>query len=124
LLHLQRQRSRQFALWLVLAAVLLRALIPAGFMLERSAAGGGVSLAICYASPLARLRADHGVPAGVQLHADCAFAAAAAPALPGAAPAAVFGPVAYALRPQRSLLSNLGAAPRLQPPARGPPLLS
>jgi hypothetical protein len=123
-LQLRRQPSRQFALWLALAAVLLRALLPQGFMLERAAGEAGVGLAICYASPLAKLRADHGTPAGTQAHADCVFAAASSPALPSAAP--LSGCVADR-QPFGSgwiAVLNRGTAPRLQPPARAPPRFS
>jgi hypothetical protein len=121
---LRRQPSRQFALWLALAAVLLRALLPQGFMLERAAGEPRIGLAICYASPLARLRADHGTPGGTQAHADCAFAAASGPALPSAV--SLSGGVA-GRQPFASgwvAVLNPGTALRVQPPARAPPLFS
>jgi len=62
--------------------VLLRALLPADFMPERRAGERGIGLAICYASPLAKLRADQGQPSGIHDHASCAFSAAAGPGLP------------------------------------------
>ena len=116
-----RQRSRQFALWLALAAVLLRLLIPEGFMPERRA--GSLSFSICYASPLAKLRTDQALPGGVHAHGDCVFSAA------GCAPP-WFGPVfggephaaadAAALAPADPLSRFM----RGRPPARAPPVYS
>jgi hypothetical protein len=105
--------------WLALAAVLLRAFVPDGFMPQRHA--GGWALDVCPASPLAKLHGGHGMP-GIAHHADCPFAAAAAPALPGGAfaflslliPAVFYAPPA--LRPAPPSLWTL-------PHARGPPAI-
>lgn len=107
-----------------MAAVLLRALLPQGFMLERAAGETGFGLAICYASPLAKLRADHGAPAGAQAHADCVFAAASGPALPGAVRIAGCAAGRQPFDSGWIAVLNRGIAPRLQPPARAPPLVS
>ena len=115
---------RQFALWLALAAVLLRALLPAGFMPERRAGERGIGLAICYASPLAKLRADQGQPSGIHDHASCAFSAAAGPGLPSAGirseqkPAVAADLAALDVSGSRSRFSNG------RPPARAPPAFS
>ena len=115
---------RQSALWLALAAVLLRALLPAGFMPERRAGERGIGLAICYASPLAKLRADQGQPSGIHDHASCAFSAAAGPGLPssgirsGQKPAVAANIAALDAARFASRFSNG------RPPARAPPAFS
>lgn len=117
-------RSHRLALWLALSAMLLRALIPDGFMLGRSAERGGYGLIFCSSSPLHADRADQaGTTAQTQLM-HCAFALSAMSGLPGVAlalPARLrFGSEAPAAHSQRQ--SDNGA--RLRPPARAPPSLS
>ena len=92
-------------------------------MPQRNAAG--IALQFCYASPLARLNATPpGLPAGEHPHAVCAFAAAAAPGLPGTAielpqfPAVTTGKAAPALVALSSRFSGG------RPPARAPPTIS
>lgn len=118
----RRPQHRSFALWLALAAVLLRAWLPDGLMLERS--GGGMALAICYASPLAKLRADHFLPQKAHAQGACVFSAAAVPALPSCGgayrPADAFLPAVVARSDVRSLVAFQGG----RPPARAPPLIS
>ena len=104
---LRRRPSFQLASWLVFAAVLFRALLPDGFMLQRNP-GGNVALAFCYASALARLRHD-GIPNPSHAHSGCAFAAAAAPALPGAG---------IPLPNIFVAAATLAATPSQRPPAR------
>ena len=111
-------------MWLALAAVLLRALIPDGFMLERHAGEPGVALAICYASPLAKLRADQGAPGASHVHGDCVFSAAAGPALPSSGVDSGFG-----IRVPDDVIalaapSHLFSRDDRRPPVRGPPELS
>lgn len=133
-LHQLRHPFRQrLFLWLVAATVLLRALVPDGFMPEHRK-GHGFELAICSAGPLAALRAaddalsthhDHGQPGqhDPSSHGDCPFAAAVAAALPGAVPGLP------SLAAQAQALSAFAAsaflsASRLRPPSRAPPLFS
>ena len=121
---LRRRHSFQFAPWLIFAALLFRALLPDGFMLERNAAGN-IALEICHASALAGLRHDAGAPATA--HAvgdDCVFAAAATPALPGGAYALPqilsAAPVLVAAQLARAPIRFSGGRPR----ARAPPVLT
>jgi hypothetical protein len=124
IVHSFRHRNlRQCALWLAIAAVLLRAMLPDGFMLQ-GRHGGGLELAICYASPLAKLRADQGQTDLFHLHGDCAFAACAVPALPSAAAVADFGPAAAAPALAFNAFGFVSASDRRLPPARAPPLVS
>jgi hypothetical protein len=137
-----RRPCQQFALWLAMAAVALRAMIPDGFMLERSTEDGEVGLAFCYAGPLATLRTDDGAMAHLhdhgmaghaqhdpahhhdgEDHASCAFASAAATGLPASAP----GLLSFAaqMRPLSAFAASaVLAAARLRPPSRGPPRYS
>jgi hypothetical protein len=117
-----RNRRQQFALWLALAAVFYRALIPAGFMPgTMQQARDGAVLVLCSGGAL---KAADRQPAAPHFYVNCDFAAAAASAPPPElAPIALpaFAPVpppAVALR--RSGLNQ----PALPPPARGPPLYS
>jgi hypothetical protein len=118
-----RRHTQQFALWLALAAVLLRALLPDGFMPERGA-NGVVALQFCYASPLAKLRAPQGTPAGDHAHASCAFAAAAAPGLPRAGIQTPSFPLAVPAIAPRQALALVTRFNGGRPPARGPPAIS
>jgi hypothetical protein len=62
-------------------------------------------------------------PAGASIE-QCPFGAAAGPALPSVKLAFSFPPVLAHSRPDRTAVLNRAATPRLQPPARAPPLLS
>jgi DUF2946 family protein len=115
---------RQFALWLALAAVLLRALLPAGFMPERSAGERGIGLTICYASPLAKLRADQGQPSGVHDHASCAFSAAAGPGLPSSGIRSGQQPADAADIVTLDVARFASRFSKGRPPARAPPAFS
>lgn len=121
---LHKQRSGKLTLWLVLAGLLLRAMIPDGFMPERREATGGIALAFCYASPLAKLRADHGIPSTQHAHEQCAFAAATGPALLAATiePAYQHGDTTGLAEPSAPLRLSLYRNGR--PPVRGPPVFS
>lgn len=90
------KRIRSAAAWLALSAMLLRALVPAGWM---PAASGGAFLVLCTANGLVQVldaqpdSATGGSPASHLPAADgtCPFGATAVPALPGApAPVADF----------------------------------
>jgi hypothetical protein len=109
---------------LVLAGVLLRGLIPAGFMpATGEAARHGALLMVCAHGQMAMH--DHGgkAPAGPSLE-QCPFGAAAAPSLPGGAPAFHLPPALAYAAPLALIPSGGGEPPHLQPPPRGPPLLS
>ena len=138
----RRPHYQQFALWLAIAAVLLRALIPDGFMPEHRAGQRGLVLAFCSAGPLAGLRArqssslaearqladgrdpaNPGHPAG-DTHLGCPFASAAAPGLP-AAPVAILSTPFGAAAPLRFLAVSVAFAVfRIRPPSRAPPRYS
>lgn len=122
----------------LLAALLVRMLVPAGFM--PVVEDGRLTLAICSGyGPVAAAPAAHGMDhggghamAGMTHHEDpqhqaqnpCAFADLAVPALGGADPiqlaAALLFIVAAALLPRRQVAPR--AASHLRPPLRGPPL--
>lgn len=140
-----RRPYQQFALWLAVAAVLLRAMIPDGFMFERQAGERGLSLVFCYAGPLAALRGSDGAMAHMHHHhgamgggpaqhdpahhhdsgqASCPFAAAAAPGPPVAALPSFGFPPAGSGPPAAVRDGVLAAAARLRPPARAPPILA
>jgi hypothetical protein len=137
-----RSRLRLAALWLALAGVLLRGLVPAGFMPGWTQAGTDGSrswLMVCPAGELATLlpadpHAHHhhmqGAAAGDdhdahrigEAHLGCPFAAVAAPALPSAATTflAISRPTTSAV-PFGSLAPPTSDQRRL-PPARAPPV--
>jgi hypothetical protein len=134
----RRQRFRQLALWLALASVMLRALIPAGFMPEQHAARRGIVLAFCYADALGRLRAaeplsvqqskysagradDLGVGHRIGAHPGCPFASAAAPGLPASLPIGVALFEASSRLDQGKAVSAVLALAHARPPTRGPP---
>ena len=114
---------------LILAALLLRFMVPAGFMVG-TAASGAPALIICpgVEAPI-HVMAMHG-PGHVPAHdpaahreAPCPFGAIAAPALPPAPP--LFAPPPGAPEQARTLPPLVAAAaPALAappPPATGPP---
>jgi hypothetical protein len=108
---------------LVLAGVLYRGLIPAGFMpATGEAARHGAILMVCPHGQMAMH--DHGgkAPAGPSLE-QCPFGAAAAPSLPGGTIALHLPPALVYAAPAQLTPSD-GGEPHLQPPARGPPQLS
>ena len=99
--RLRAHGLQRLTLALALAALLLRALIPTGFMpgWDRSAAEGGPRwLVVCETSPLHSLlapraychagpaRSDHAGHRLLEAHLACPFAAALGAALPNALP--------------------------------------
>lgn len=140
-----RSRFRLAALWLALAGVLLRGMVPAGFMPGWTQAGADGSrgwLTICRAGELAVLLPadphahhhhhqamaggvageDHDTHRIGEAHLGCPFAAAAAPALPTSATVFVTN-----FRPSTSTATDGPLAPptsdqRRLPPARAPPI--
>jgi hypothetical protein len=117
-----RRRYRHYAAVLALAGMLLRGLLPAGFMLPDAAqARAGAPLVLCSGGAL---QADRGAGSAHDgaVHA-CAFALAAAPALAAAAPAPAFFAPAFAPAPA-SAAARVAARTTLLPPARGPPIHS
>lgn len=125
------RRLHSFALWLALAGVLLRASVPFGYMpgwLQAGGHGNASLLALCSAGEHSALASAAAPVAGSEdqdglgkLQAGCAFALAAAAALPPSPPA----PSAVFLAPVHAPLALRAAAPESAtaslPPARGPP---
>lgn len=125
---------RRFALLMAVAGVLLRGLIPPGFMpgwtgeLEGQARSW---LAICPAGELQALLprghhhhhhgADHSRHQLSEAHLSCPFAAAAAPALPSSPFTSVFAPTVADAGIAAVVTSAVFVFPRLRPPARAPP---
>ena len=118
-------RSRPI-LWLLLAAALfMRAFVPQGYMPERSG-DGAIAVAMCASGGvhLIPLKDEGSAPADRAKRAGepCAFTglghAVPLSGLPDAPP-----PVASALAPFAGFAAaGPAGAPRLRPPARGPPL--
>ena len=118
-------RRKQFALWLALAGLLYRALIPAGFMpASHAQAQTGAVMVMCPGGMM--------MPAGdmeqgkpqAHAYAQCAFAEAAGPVLPPALPVLPPAPLPSALLPARHTLDSPLRLTRIRPPARAPPLYS
>jgi len=114
----------QLVVCLILAGVLFRGLIPAGFMpATGEAAKRGQLLMLCTHGELAAHGHGGGHSDGSTLE-QCPFGAAAAPSLPGSAVAFHLPPALLYARPALASTAATGATPRLQPPARAPPLSS
>jgi hypothetical protein len=135
--RLRRHRGSSPVLWLALAALSLRALIPDGYMLApRAELAAGVPVALCPAQNpelaplLQRGHAHHhhhpAADGGGAAHGgdSCPFALAAGPALLPAAMLAGALPalpqILVAMGPVRSILSGYRRAAT----ARGPPAFS
>ena len=108
------------------AAMLLRVLVPVGFMpvVEH----GRIALVVCpgvtRAAPAMAGMAHHGDDAATAAD-GCAFADLSLPVLPGADPALLAAAILFLIVTAR-LLAHAPpphAAPRLRPPLRGPPIL-
>lgn len=116
-------QARPRAAMLFAAALLLRLLVPAGYMV--GSAAGAPALVPCPAVVAAPVMDHHGRHDGRAPHAEapCPFAALGAPVLPPAdplalAPAQVGFTLAPAWHPGRSPTPTAAAPP---PPATGPP---
>jgi hypothetical protein len=110
---------------LLVAALFLRLLVPAGYMV--GSAAGVPALVPCPSAGAVPAMAHPGHHHGPVSHAEapCPFAALGAPALPPADPLALAPPqpgfaLAAAWLPAESLAPGAAAPP---PPARGPPTL-
>ena len=119
-----RNRRQQFALWLALAAVFYRALIPVGFMPASAAqVRAGAVLVLCSGGLLQTAEPQAPGKAGMHAYTECGFAAAAA-----APPPAIAEAPRFTVASAPATDAALPVAPTLQlalpPPARGPPLLS
>jgi hypothetical protein len=131
-------RSRHVAiLWLIAAALLVRAFMPSGYMLTWASAGPTIEfcngMAATPAMPMHNAAmmsqhagGDHGSPAKeTKDQLPCAFAAAVAHASVGADPALlaiallfILATVAFGPAAQRRFVK---ARAHLRPPLRGPP---
>ena len=126
--HYLRDR-RHFALAIIMVALLMRLLLPTGFMPEVSA--GKITIALCTGHGQATI--DIAVPNGNGHHdpaqtakhdMPCPFASGSTHGLAGADPTllaiAIAFVLALSLRPV--VVTRLAGAPYLRPPLRGPPL--
>jgi hypothetical protein len=117
-----RRISSLFA-WFALAAVLFRALVPAGYMpVHADSSGPGLQLAVCHGGALITSDA-----AGAGHHvsqSECPFALSAMAAIPptGFAPSLAADVTVAAVDDQSP--SVVVSPARLRPPARAPPLFS
>ena len=113
---------------LALMALVMRAFIPTGTMLERDAETGTLVLSLCLADGTVSEtvidldlggEADHGQP---DMRGDCPFAAASAPVLPGADVAVFASAVAVSPVVHEAVAhARLAGESRPPLPARGPP---
>lgn len=131
--------NRSFTLLLLALALLLRFVVPSGFMpvFEH----GRVAILLCpgtspamalmsgptVSEPAAASKAGHplGHGQGGKLEAACPYAGLAMPVAGGADPVQLATALLYilALGFAATALSFVGSAFRLRPPARGPPIL-
>lgn len=120
-------RLHRCALLLALAAMLLRAMIPSGFMLGREAGGGDLGLVFCSAASVAVApfapAAESSDPAKFQAggHASCAFALSALFSPPPAPMAAVL--LFASIRAPLPLIARTVPLQRSypRPPSQAPP---
>lgn len=118
-------RRHRFTIWLALAGLVYRALIPSGFMPASGAqAQTGAVMVMCPGGMLMPAEPDaKGKPQAFH-YAQCPFAVAIAPALPSVLVLPPALAALYAAMPAPGLLSALPAPAHTHPPARGPPSLS
>ena len=120
-----RKRRHLLVVCLVLAAVLYRGLIPAGFMPAMGdAAHPGAQLVICPHGEMGMMHSHAGDGANGDSVEQCPFGAAAGPALPSVQLVFLFDPGPLQARTDLRAVPNQGASPYLQPPVRGPPVFS
>lgn len=115
-------RRHPLALQLAILAVLLRAVLPGGFMPVRAADGSGVAMVLCSADAARRAASQPHDDTARVLHGACAYAAAAAPALP---PTLAHFHADTRIAAAPLFLGQQTASPtaeRRRPPARAPPL--
>lgn len=132
-------RHRALAAWLVAAALVMKLLVPAGFMPMLS--GAGLSLTLCsgYAQPPAAAGAhgmgahygagmDHGAghdkgEHGGKAEMPCAFSGLANPSLAAVDPVLLVAAIAFII--ETVFRAGVAVRPRrpayLRPPLRGPP---
>ena len=128
-LRLYWRAHRRFALAIVMVAMLMRLLLPTGFMPD--VAGGTLRIVLCtgHAPAAMAMAMHHG--GGGQKHGDtakhdmpCPFSSASGHGLAAADPIQLAIAIAFVmllcLRPVA--IPRASAAPRLRPPLRGPPL--
>jgi len=119
------------ALWLAALALLLRALVPGGFMPAPAASGSGAVLMLCPgAVPAVAGQAPEqshksgGTAPGSAETRPCAFAGIASPAIPSIPEPEPVLPVAPRLFESARRLLAAGVADRMSsppPPSQGPP---
>jgi len=120
-----RVRQSRGVLWLLLAAALfMRALMPQGYMAERTD-GGAIAVKVCGSGHVLQIPVgrDETPDAADRAQPPCAFAGLGAPALPPPAFADLPAPAPV----EAAVLAAAPDAPRVaaplpHPPARGPPL--
>jgi len=126
-------RHRHCAAWLIVAALLVKLLVPAGFMpvIERGTLRIEICTGITPVVPAVHAMAGmthggHGDAPASKPELPCAFAGVAMPSLAAVDPLLLVLAIAFAMR-----LVTAAVAPRpfaapafLRPPLRGPPALS
>lgn len=118
-----RVRRSRGLLWLLLAAALfMRALVPQGYMAERTDAGA-ISVTVCGSGHVLQIPLDgNEAPDGDRAQPPCAFAGLGTPALPppllAGLPVPAAAETAYAIPP---VAAPRFAGPTWLPPVRAPP---
>jgi hypothetical protein len=128
-------RHRPAAAWLVAFALLMRLLVPTGYM--PSMANGRIGIELCPGTAPVKLQATaHGSMPGITHHEEeggheqpeqpCAYAGLSAPTLGGTDPLLLTAALAYvAAVALRVAPPPASAQPHhLRPPLRGPPTLA
>ena len=120
---------RRWAAALIALALLAKLIVPAGFMLDRSA--GTLTVELCTGFGVEKIEmALPGKPAqhDQQSRADspCTFSALAAPALGGADPIQLAIAIAFvmAIGQRVAAIIGLRSLAHLRPPLRGPPAIA
>lgn len=128
-MHRHVLHRRWLAAWLIVAALLMKVLVPAGYMLDVS--GGSVTVELCSGyGPMPMTMAMPGTAHhgdkhdGGKAEQPCAFAGLTAPALAGADPMLLALAIAFIIAAVFRVVvwSQPARSRHLRPPLRGPPL--
>lgn len=125
--HYLRNR-RHFALAIIMVALLMRLLVPVGFMPEVSA--GKITIALCTGHGPAVIEmtvpgsGHHDPGKGAKPDMPCPFGSTSSVGLTGADPILLAIAIAFimALSLRPVAITRVADAPHLRPPLRGPPL--
>jgi hypothetical protein len=114
--------SRSYLWFLLAAALFMRAVLPQGYMPERTGSGA-IAVVVCGSGAVHRIPVGDEGDEQQRAEPPCTFAGLAAPAVPAPAlPELRFSARAALAHADLARVTAPFAAPHRHPPARGPPL--